>query len=147
MTWTDVGPCYRQRQFHSMRQSWNYGRTRAHDQSDLLHALGPRGSRADRASNFRIACRMSPSVGPDHARPRALVAAILLGFRPLRRVGIEGGEIMCRDRDNLRLCTCIIVVDMVTFILAHFMCLSVPRHPKKDIGGGYVWKICQILPA
>jgi hypothetical protein len=107
MTWTDVGPCYRQRQFHSMRQSWNYGRTRAHDQSDLLHALGPRGSRADRTSNFRIACRMSPSVGPDDARPGALPAAILLGFRPLRRVGIEGSEIVCRDRDNLRLCTCI----------------------------------------
>ena len=50
---------------------------------------------------------MSPSVGPDDARPGALPAAILLGFRPLRRVGIEGSEIVCRDRDNLRLCTCI----------------------------------------
>ena len=49
---------------------------------------------------------MSPSIGPTDARPGALLAAILLGFRPLSRVRIEQCEIVCRDGDNLRLCTC-----------------------------------------
>ena len=100
MTLTGVGLKYGQRQFFHVRQSWSWGRTRAHGHSDLLHACGPGGSRADRTSNFRVACRMSPSIGPTDARPGALLAAILLGFRPLSRVGIEGCRIVCRNREN-----------------------------------------------
>ena len=46
----------------------------------------------------------------------------------------------------LRVFSQCVVVDMVTFILAHFMCLSVPRHPKKILGGvmfGKSAKFCQ----